>query len=256
MIEIWFGAVLSILTTLAVAIAVEYLRKPELKIELLDPPGLHEFPVDGDQPVREMRYVTVAATHRPIPRFARLMGRNPALSRHGHISFHRMDGSGIFPAPMPLRWAGSQQPLMPKVVLGGVEGRIIDEDGLFMESTADIAPSERRTIDLAARLDDDEDCYGWCNGSYLAPGWRSPWKLPQGRYLVRVTVFSGGESWSEVFKLLNQGPRDAFRLEEACRATGESCKCGRRCPIHNSAAADLSYRRSIASISESNSSPH
>ena len=133
MLEVLLGAVLAILTT----ISVEHLRKPKLKIHLA-PPRDREYP--GDHPARKMRYVTLTATHQPLPGFARWMSRSPALSCRGHISFHRMDGRPVFPDPMPLRWAGSQQPVAPRVLLGDIEGRIVDEDRLFIRRMAKNKP--------------------------------------------------------------------------------------------------------------------
>ena len=43
------------------------------------------------------------------------------------------------------------------------------------------------------------------------------WKLPAGRYLIRVDVFSGDQCCIGLFRLINDVPTDAFRLEAAQR---------------------------------------
>ena len=54
-------------------------------------------------------------------------------------------------------------------------------------------------------------------------GWRNPeFKLPKGRYLVKVTIRSAGEDVSQVFTLENSVARQHFRLLKATR--GEHAK--------------------------------
>lgn len=70
-------------------------------------------------------------------------------------------------------------------------------------------------MDVAAKFDDEEECYGWSNDSYIY-GWRNKnWKLPQGHYLVSVVVLSTAKTFSEIFKLENATNNKEFLLPEA-----------------------------------------
>jgi hypothetical protein len=94
---------------------------------------------------------------------------------------------------------------------------IIDPIRLITESRIDVYPGESQLLDVAARFDDDEDCYGWNNEAYFSnPLWRNPaWRLPRGRYLARVEVTSSGQKCIGLFRLINDVARRDFRLEPA-----------------------------------------
>jgi hypothetical protein len=81
----------------------------------------------------------------------------------------------------------------------------------------DVYPGEQERLDIAARFDNESECYGWSNDSYFSdPVWRIPdWRLPPGRYLVNVTVVSSGEKATGLFRLVNDVPQSDFRLQEA-----------------------------------------
>lgn len=68
---------------------------------------------------------------------------------------------------------------------------------------------------VVARYDDDKECYGWSYESYFSkPPWRNPnWKLEAGRYLIRVEVICSVGRCISVFRLINDVPINAFRLE-------------------------------------------
>ena len=71
-------------------------------------------------------------------------------------------------------------------------------------------------LDVAVRFDNEADCYGWNNDSYLY-NWRNPnWKLPRERYLAKVTITSSGQKCIGVFRLVNDVEQLAdFRLDPA-----------------------------------------
>ena len=81
----------------------------------------------------------------------------------------------------------------------------------------DVYPGESQRLDVAAKFDNEAECYGWSNESYFSnPVWRNPdWTLPSGRYLVKGTVISSGEKCTGVYRLVNDVPQSDFRLEEA-----------------------------------------
>lgn len=121
---------------------------------------------------------------------------------------------------MRLRWSGSPQPITPIVQLGGQTGVIIDSDRLSIEPRIDIYPGDSGLLDTAVRFDNDAECYGWTNANYSSnPQWRNPdWKIPAGRFLVKVEVVSAGERCDGIFRLVNDVARSDFRLEPKQRA--------------------------------------
>jgi hypothetical protein len=132
------------------------------------------------------------------------------------ITFHHLDGQNVFGRSMEARWAGSLEPVaIPVVNSEGKQQFQILDPRLNAESRMDVYPGEFETLDVAVRLDDDEDCYGWNNESYLCtPAWRNPnWQLQQGRYLVSATITSSGQKCVGLFRLINDVPRTDFRLE-------------------------------------------
>ena len=81
----------------------------------------------------------------------------------------------------------------------------------------DVYPGESERLDVVARFDNEAECYGWSNENYLSdPKWRNPnWKSASRRYLVRVTIISGGEKLTNVFHLTNDVPQQDLRVEPA-----------------------------------------
>ncbi len=80
----------------------------------------------------------------------------------------------------------------------------------------DVYPGEHETVNVVTRFDKDEECYGWSNESYYStPPWRIPkWRLPGGRYLVKVTIISSGDKCEGIFRFINDVAVNDFRLEE------------------------------------------
>jgi hypothetical protein len=65
------------------------------------------------------------------------------------------------------------------------------------------------------KFNNEPECYGWCNLNYFSnPQWRNPdWKIPPGRYLVKVVVVSADQRCEGVFRLINDVAQQDFRLE-------------------------------------------
>jgi hypothetical protein len=88
------------------------------------------------------------------------------------------------------------------------------------ESRVDIYPGEDWKLDIAAKFDNEPECYGWSNLSYFSePKWRNPdFKLNRGRYLVNVTVVSGSQRCNRTFRLINDVRQSDFRVESSLSA--------------------------------------
>ncbi len=93
--------------------------------------------------------------------------------------------------------------------------QLVDFARLTTDSRIDIQSGEDTKLDVAARFDRDDDCYGWNNEAYFSAAlWRSPlWKLAKGRYLVKAVVISAGLRWKFRARLVNDVARSDFRLE-------------------------------------------
>lgn len=212
MLEVILGAVIAIVLT----IAVETLRKPRLTLSIASPID-KEY---QDRPARDVRFLLIECQNQPLPWFARWMSRNAALQCHGTVSFYHLDGQNVFGRSMPSRWSGTTEPAASQIILGEQRGFLIDLQRMTIESRVDIHPGEKALLDIAAKFDEESECYGWSNLSYLStPVWRNPdWKLNSGRYLVRVTVMSAGEQCSGIFRLINDVQRGDCRIEKALQS--------------------------------------
>lgn len=116
-----------------------------------------------------------------------------------------------------VRWSGSDEPISAQVLADGKVALLFDLAKYNAAFRRNCFPGNKESIDIAARFDSDDECYGWSNETYLpGKGWRNEdWKLPKGRYLIKVTVYSSGETVSGVFQLENTVGRKDFRLTQA-----------------------------------------
>lgn len=202
------------LITILTAIWVEQARKPHLRINLAEP-------IDGiceGQPPEAARWVNVQVVNEPPSRWLRWLSRQMAVQCRGTATFHHLDGQAYLDRATQLRWSASPQPIPSRLVAndGQVIAILVDYNRLTTDSWIDIPPGEQGAVlNVAARIEDDSECYPWSNESYLSsPRWRNPkWRLPPGRYLVKIAVVSLGEECTAVFRLVNDVPRQDFRLE-------------------------------------------
>lgn len=199
------GAIISIITTLF----IDYLRKPKLDLTIA-PPSDRQY---SNRPASAVRFLGVMVRNKPLPKYLQLLSRNVAQYCHGDISFHHLDGQNIFGRTMEGRWSSSPEPAYLQLKFN--ENIIQISDPSKITTLIDIPPGEEKWIDIAAKFDDENDCFGWNNQSYFSePLWRnSDWKLERGRYLVSVKIISAGEVSSKMFRLINDVSRNSFRLE-------------------------------------------
>lgn len=209
MLLIIFGAVITIMT----AIFVEYLRRPKLKLSLCSPADRRY----KGRPAKFLRALRVKVENIPLPWLARWMSRNPAMQCTGTITSHHLDGQNVTGRSMTIRWAETPEPIPLTFRLDNKRAEIVNPARIAMEQRMDIFPGEVKLVDVAVRFDDDKECYGWNNESYFSdPPWRNPnWRLPKGLYLVNLTIISSGHKCSDVFRLINDGGIQDFRLHKA-----------------------------------------
>ena len=173
----FFGAFLGALLSLLISIYIEYQRKPKLYFQIEDPPLDSSY---KSAPAKDVRFLRVQ----------------------------------LWNQAMPIRWSGADEPVSYQVLPDGKVVQLFDPTKYGAASRRNCFPGSKETIDVVARFDNDEECYGWSNENYLpGKGWRNDdWKLPKGRYLVKVTVYSSGEKVVGIFKLENSVGRKDFRL--------------------------------------------
>jgi hypothetical protein len=208
-LDIIFGGIVSIVIT----ITVEYFRRPELILSIEDPPC--DILNRENCPARDARHLRLKLRNKPLPGVLRWMQRSAALQCRGEITFHHLDGQDVFARTMTVRWANSPQPVSSRIMdlKGQVQFVVQDFARSAMEARMDVYPGDGEILDVAARFDDEPDCYGWNNDAYQFE-WRNPnWKLPPGRFLVGVVITSSGQKCFGKFRLINDVSRTDYRLE-------------------------------------------
>jgi hypothetical protein len=204
-----FGAFISILVTAL----VEWLRKPRLSVMVEAPPFDASYP--DEWPARRARYLRVNVTNWQPPWWFRWMSRNAALHCEAEVTFLRSDGQRLFAQPMPGRWADLPEPVPMVGEVGGQRLTLYDPNITKELRHIDIYPGQPRLLDVAARLDSDQECYGWTEANYSSePPWKNhEWKLPAGLYLVKIKVNADAATTSAAFRLINDVSVAHFRLE-------------------------------------------
>lgn len=214
------GVVLGGIITILTVIYVENLRKPKRGLIIANS---HDKEYGQDHPankfvgVKKVRYLGISLMNKPPSWWQRWISRNAALQCRGFITFHHLDGQNIFGRAMPVRWSFTPEPLPLTGIINGTQIKIFDPARFNLESRIDIYPGEIHRLDVAARFNDEDECYGWKIENYFSdPPWRNPrWKLSAQRFLIKVTVVSSGDKCTGVFRLINDVPQDAFRIDPA-----------------------------------------
>lgn len=217
MLGVIIGAVIGIIGSIGTAIWIEWLRRPHLELSIESPP-LETTYLPG-MPASTGRALRLVLHNKPLGRWIRWMAREPALQCRATIGFHHLDNQDVFGRLMKGRWASSPEPFSPALSFGGVTvtGPVIALGRVDDGSRIDVYPGVDEVLDIAVRFDGEPECYGWNTDAYFAdPVWRNAnWRLGPGRYLVKVIVSSSGPPCSSQYRLINDVPRNAFRLELA-----------------------------------------
>lgn len=206
-LEVVLGAIVAVIIT----IWVESLRKPKLTLEIGKPSDI----AYDKRPARNVRFLGIELINKPLPKIFRWLQRNAAVQCHGMIGFYHLDGQNVFARSMPIRWSGSPEPVPMLISVGEQRILLADPARFTLTPRIDVYPGESERLDISAKFDDENDCYGWSNENYFSdPPWRNAnWRLSSGRYLVKVTIVSAGEKFSGLFRLVNDVPRQDFRIE-------------------------------------------
>jgi hypothetical protein len=205
--------VLGVLASVIVTVFFEFLKHPSLRVSEAPRDDMHYG--TGHKIARVARFIQVRVVNRkPLVFFRWLLSRYTALQCQAEISFFRLDGQKIF--DMTGRWSGWPEPLALTGHVGGMPIQLVNPYYLSPEfRRVDIYPRVPRKLDIAVRFDDESECYGWTTENYQEE-WRSPSRrLPQGTFLVKVTVYTDSKPSCGLFRLINDSDADKFRLSDA-----------------------------------------
>jgi hypothetical protein len=210
------GAILSIVITAV----IELNKKPSLTMEIQNN-DITRYD-DNSHPAKTAKFLYVVVENKDLPKLFKWLSRSAAMQCHGTVTFHHLnDGTRVFQSPMPIRWTSLPTPEGEKYIVENQIIQMFDMNKINHYSRVDIytGESNKESLNIAARFDDEEDCYGWTNENFVStPLWRTlRWKLPKGRYLVRVSVLSAGEKCEKLFRLINDVSMNDFRLEPALK---------------------------------------
>jgi len=203
------GALASIFAT----IVFERLRRPTLSVELA--PADDKNYGAGHPIAHTARFLQVSVKNREPPLLFRWLSRNAASQCVADITFYHLDGQRVFTQDMPGRWSGWPEPLALVGHVGGQPIELVNPYYLSPEfRRVNIYSGAPRSLDVAVRFDNDEDCYGWTTANYNSqPPWKDPVRrLPSGRYLIKVNVHADAAAISACFRLINDTAVEDFRL--------------------------------------------
>ncbi len=76
-------------------------------------------------------------------------------------------GQNVFGRAMAIRWGRSPEPVLIQVSLG--ESTLLMHNPLVpLLQRMDVHPGDTEIINVAARFDNDDECYGWTNDNYFS----------------------------------------------------------------------------------------
>lgn len=213
--NIFLGALASTFFSIIFVFWIQKKQHPVLKVSIEQP--TLELNYEPGRPAKKHKATRLVVENMSLGAgWGAWLFRNAAENCRATITFHHInDGQNYFGSGMTGRWARSPQPIPLTGEVGGTSFLIWDTERLTTESKTDIHPGERTELDIAARFDNDQEAYGWNNEAYFCnPPWRTPhWRVPQGRYIVKVVILASSVECVRVFRLCNEGGIENFRLE-------------------------------------------
>ncbi len=204
---------IGVLSSLIVAMFVEWMRKPRLRFSILPPEQVGLFGRGGAL-LESYVALKLRVSNDPLPIVFRWMQRQSARDCRATIHFLHIDGTGFISRKMPGRWAGSVQPvpLQGSIQPGNGHIEIHDIARLTAESRIHIPAGESEGLDVAVRFANSNVAFGWTNESYRHGGRHPDFNLPAGRYLVDILLHSEGLKAEVRFRIENDHNLNEFRL--------------------------------------------
>ena len=207
------GLILGVLGSLIVAMFVEWMRKPRLRISILPP---ERVPIYGSAGaiIETLVSLRVRVSNDSLPFAFCWMQRQSARDCRAMLHFLREDKTPFIARRMPGRWVSSVEPVPLQGVIrpSGDTIEIHDIARLTADSRVHIPAGETEGLDVAVRFPAVTDAFGWTNESYRYGGRHTGFTLPAGRYLVDIVVQSEGVKKQGCFRIENDRTLDEFRL--------------------------------------------
>ncbi len=201
-----------------VALWIERFRRAGLSLTIGD---TNEIPANDPAGRLRAKWLYVSVSNRNVPGLLSwAFTGDHAFSCRAWITFYHLDGTKYFNREMEGRWALTAE---PEVTERRVNGGTVYQIRNYREGI-DLPPGEKTPVDVVVKFYDEAECYGWNNDSYATAGRNSNWRIPLGRYLVKVIVRSSGIDYGKVFMLINDVPYQDFRLEPLTNAHKEAEK--------------------------------
>lgn len=206
------GVLLGVLSSLIVAMFVEWMKKPRLCISIVPPEQVQLL--NGGRVIDTLMSLRVNVTNRPLPIYLRWMQRQSARDCRATLQFLREDATPFIVRLMPGRWTSSVQPVPLQGVISssGNTIEIHDIARLTAESRVHIPAGESERLDVAVRFNNAPEAFGWTNESYRHGSRHPDFTLPTGRYLVDIIIQSEGVRKRDCFWLENDHTITKFRL--------------------------------------------
>jgi len=192
---------------------IERQRRPNIEMRVEEVPCKLEGAGTGARGT----FLRIEVHNKDIPRWvAAFYDGEPALSCRAWIVFYHLDGRAACSEKMPVRWVGTDEP--ERGVIHRAD-RTEVEVLRKVQHTVDIPSGECAKMDMAFRQGDQTECYGYNNDSYLHDKRNPKWRLDKGRYLVKVTMKTGGRLFADAFVIINDRRYEDFKLQPADEET-------------------------------------
>lgn len=204
--EIALGFLLGIVASTIAWLITEYATSPSLDIV----PDTNRFRGQSPgNPPHEFYHVRVLN----LPARWPLLGRRPAWACSATLEVFREEASPAIISDVYARWTSQPEPLLPVVAQGQV-GNVLDPARIMQARRMDVHGHHEELVSVAVKFEGEPDCYIFTNESYVFPKWQNPaWRLPAGRYRLRVTVLYDRGRTQKEFELRNDGlSRDDVRM--------------------------------------------
>ena len=211
-IQIVLGSALGVFLTFIINVIYEKRKMPKLILKCADKPH-EDADYSKESPARHARFLGVDLINEsPSPVAQRFFMRHTAENCTGHITFQDEQGDPLFSTIlMPIRWASSTDFALCVTTEDGQRSWWIMSSPA--EKTVNLAPGNSGRIVIAAKFDDDTECYGWTRDN-LVKGWRNPdWKISKEKCKATVFIDSGGRQIKKQFTVINPGTRKQFTLK-------------------------------------------
>ena len=223
---VFYGIATSFLASIIALLLAMFLERYRRPVLFIDNPNVKQLSLCIDCKNTLTKVTTVDVGNKPMPRPLRwAWDRNPAHDCRAKIEFLYEKGERALEKAMVGRWTNTPEPITPVLYPSGKEqespiSQILDPSRI--QPSVVIGPGRAETLDVVFRINDEEfrdrrddykHCWGWNNEGYRHRHMPKDWKLPEGQFIARITVASGGQSTTADFKIINDLGFGQFRLE-------------------------------------------